>query len=220
MGFLDLFGPNFEKMSDYEAGIWALEVFHSKAMQNARQRNGAVYTFDKLIEVIESAQGGRGHIAGLGLGIKVSGNPVFSFGRETSPMTPSDVRKSMEALADRTMGHVPKEIELFRQALIMGSQAYAKKIEYFLEDTFTGRFLTAASDITHQVVDMAPALAKEVGATGLDLLRWRQPLLIGGGLVLTLFLAWRLTSASKGLIREGGKQARSLMEQRQKTASK
>lgn len=172
MGWYDnLTGKDYESMSDHDVGMDALEHFHKIAVIEAQAKGHLVFSFEKMVEMISSVRGGTSQINGLGLGIK-----LIDFGE-------GDVKDSMETLAKTTEGRIPKNIAVFREALMNEATVYANKIGGFLEDNPIGQTLVKTAAVTQWTIDTGASLGKELVESTVDILKWRKPLLVTGGIL-------------------------------------
>lgn len=185
--FTDKSTIELKKMSDYEVGKLAIKHFHDAAVLRKKLVGKSVYGLDKLIDNLEKIQGGKSQIAGLGMGIK-----LIDIGEY-------EIRLAMNALAEKTNGDFPKDINHFRQAVI--------DHENYLANTVVEAYKDYA-EITRAAYEKGKELVVEAVDSTTFLLKNRKTILIWGGVLATIFGVYLLSTKAdtiKGLI--GGKKA-------------
>lgn len=185
--FTDKSDVEIAKMSDYEVGKLALKHFHDAANFRKKLEGQTIYGLDKLIYNLEKGYGGKAQITGLGFGIKLLGSDE------------QDIRIAMTALAEKTNGNFPKDIEHFRQAVV--------DHENYLSDTVIETWKDYA-EISQWAAKTAKELVVETAETAVDTLKNRKKILVWGGVIVTIYGLYLLSTKAdtiKGLI--GGKKA-------------
>lgn len=185
--FTDKSPTQVRKMSDYEVGKLAIKHFHDAAVLRKKLVGKSVYGLDKLIDNLEKIQGGKSQITGLGMGIKLIGIGEY------------EIRLAMNALAEKTNGDFPIDINHFRQAVI--------DHENYLADTVVATYSDYAA-LSRAAFDKGRELVVEAVDSTTFLLKNRKTILIWGGVLATIFGVYLLSTKAdtiKGLI--GGKKA-------------
>lgn len=187
----NLTGKDYSKMTDIEVGLEAIKHYNTYAMPIAKEKGHLPLSYERMVEIIESGQGGRNQITGLGLGIK-----LINFGE-------GDVKAAMEQLAIATEGRVPRNTAVFRQALTSEATSIAELGQGYL-DTPVGEVFQDLAETTQFIgntgINLAKATAKTavqvVDTTG-DILKYRKlvfwSLLAVGGTLAGLIAYDRLS---------------------------
>lgn len=174
--FTDKSAIEIKKMSDYEAGKFVIKHFHDAAVFVKKLDNQSIYGLDKLMDNLEKGYGGKSQITGLGLGIKLLN------------IDETDIRTAMTALAQKTNGNFPKDIEVFRQAII--------DHENYLADNFIETWKNYA-EISQWAMKSAAKIVKEGTEAAIDTLENRKKILFWGAAIATIYGVYLLSTKAE-----------------------